>query len=89
MGNDFFRNMLNDHCRKVDPNWLAIAEPKVRLSSIHHTFWHSFNLYFVAKNMRASRLPDIWVFCSSNVRIHTIVKNTDQFVLDAECNSFK
>lgn len=47
IGNDNSRNMLREHCRNIRPDWLGIAEPLVRFSSIPASFWRSLGLVFV------------------------------------------
>lgn len=63
----------NINGRLVRPDWVGIAEPKVRLDSIPDSFWNSLG--------RPRGLPNIWVFRSSNVLVDKVSFLSEQIII--------
>ncbi|KAL8480564.1 hypothetical protein ACS0TY_027198 [Phlomoides rotata] len=63
LDNEQSRNNLYNFCRSYRPDWFAIYEPKVLLSSIPPQFWDSLNLSFFTENKRQNLRPNIWILC--------------------------
>ena len=65
LGNPPTQRALYNFCSSLKPSFLCIAKPKVSFQFIHHSFWRSLNLSFVAST--STLLPNLWILVSNDI----------------------